>query len=187
MAALRVVSLAEVDLDAVAGVVNRAFGVYANIFTGLRTSPSEYAEEAGPEARVMLVEEDGRLVATSMVTLAERFIEPGLLGPAGMERDAGRPAPPIDFHPWSGALYYGLAGVEPELMNRGFGRLMVEQAERLAAEAGSRRVALGTVREFGLVEYYQRFGYYVVHEEPYEPGHWDFVVDHCYCEMVKDL
>jgi hypothetical protein len=48
-------------------------------------------------------------------------------------------------------------------------------------------VALGTVREFGLVEYYQRFDYYVVHEAAYEAGHWDFVVDHRYCEMVKDL
>ncbi len=187
MAALRVVPLAEVDLEAVAGVVNRAFGVYAHIFSGLRTSPSEYAEEAGPEAQVMLVEEDGRLVATSMVTFAERFIEPGLLGPAGMERPAGRPAPADDSHPWAGALYYGLAGVEPELMNRGFGRLMVEHAERLAAQAGYPKVALGTVREFGLVEYYERFRYYVVHEKRYPAGHWDFVVDHRYCEMVKDL
>lgn len=187
MAALRVVSLAEADLEAVAGVVNRAFGTYAHIFRGLRTSPAEYADEAGADARVILVEEDGRLLATSMVTGAERFIEPGLLGPAGMERQPDRGAPPAESHPWAGALYFGLAGVEPDVMNRGFGRLMVEHAEQMAASGGFGRVALGTVREFGLVEYYQRFQYYVIHEAPYEAGHWEFVVDHRYCEMVKDL
>lgn len=187
MAALRVVSLMEADLEAVAGVVNRAFGRYAHIFRGLRTSPSEYADEAGAQARVILVEEDRRLLAASMVTSAERFIEPGLLGPAGMERQLDRDVPPAESHPWAGALYFGLAGVEPDVMNRGFGRLMVEHAERMAAADGIRRVALGTVREFGLVEYYQRFDYHVVHEEAYAAGHWDFVVDHRYCEMVKDL
>ncbi len=187
MATIRVVPLSEADLEAVAGVVNRAFGVYRDIFHGVRTSPSEYADEAGPDARILLVEEDGRLLATSMVTIAERFIEPGLLGPAGMERTPERPPAAAESHPWAGALYYGLAGVEPETMNRGLGRLMVEYTERIAAAEGYRRVALGTVREFGLVGYYSRFGYYVVHEEQFEPGHWDFVVPHRYCEMVKDL
>ena len=187
MATLRVVPLSEAGLEAVAGVVNRAFGVYSSIFKSPRTSPLEYAEEAGPGARVILVEEGGRLLATSMVTMAERFIEPGLLGPAGMERTPGRKPAAGTSHPWAGALYYGLAGVEPEAMNRGFGRLMVEHAERIAAAEGYRRIALGTVREFGLVDYYARFNYYVVHEERFEPGHWDFVVPHSYCEMVKDL
>lgn len=187
MASLRVVPLAEVDLEAVSGLLNRAFGVYSHLFTGQRTSPADYADEAGEDARVLLVEEGGRLVATSMVTKAERFIEPGLLGPAGMERQPDRAAPAVASHPWSGGLYYGLAGVEPELMSRGFGRLMVEHAERLAITEGFERVVLGTVREFGLVEYYQRFKYYVVHEDRYDAGHWDFVVEHRYCEMVKDL
>jgi GNAT superfamily N-acetyltransferase len=187
VATLRVVPLSEADLEAVAGVVNCAFGVYSRIFKGTRTSPAEYADEAGPDARVILVEEHGRLLATSMVTIAERFIEPGLLGPAGMERAPDRKPASAESHPWAGALYYGLAGVEPETMNRGFGRLMVEHAERIAAAEGYRRVALGTVREFGLVDYYARFSYYVVHEEHFEPGHWDFVVPHLYCEMVKDL
>jgi GNAT superfamily N-acetyltransferase len=187
MAALRVVPLVEADLEAVAGVVNRAFGTYSHLFQGVRTSPSDYADEAGSDARVILVEEDGRVLATSMVALADRFIEPGLLGPAGMERQPDREAPAAVRHPWTGALYFGLAGVEPEMMNRGLGRLMVEHAEQMAATGGFRRVALGTVREFGLVEYYQRFQYYVVHEEAYQAGHWEFVVDHRYCEMVKDL
>jgi GNAT superfamily N-acetyltransferase len=122
-----------------------------------------------------------------MVTGAERFIEPALPGPALIERQTGREPPPGESHPWTGALYFGLAGVEPEVMNRGFGRLMVGHAERMAATGGFRRVALGTLREFGLVEYYQRLQYYVVHEQPYAAGHWDFVVEHRYCEMVKDL
>jgi GNAT superfamily N-acetyltransferase len=64
---------------------------------------------------------------------------------------------------------------------------MIGHAERMAKDEGFSRLALGTVREFGLVEYYERFGYAVVDEEEYPAGHWDFAVLHHYCEMVKDL
>ena len=183
---LRIVPISSVDLEPVAALVNRAFGRYSELFKGQRTSPRDYRDEAGDEARVILIEEGGTLVATGMVAAAERFAEPDQLGPAGTERPTAPPALPPS-HPWVGALYFGLAGVEPALMNRGFGRLMVAYVEQLAAGEGWGKVALGTVREFGLVDYYEKLHYTVFHEETHPAGHWDFVVPHHYCEMVKHL
>jgi GNAT superfamily N-acetyltransferase len=186
--ALRVVPIAEIDAEAVAALVNRAFSRYSDLFAGQRTSPQDYLIEAGESARVILVEADGRLVATSMVAKAERFLDPGLLGPAGIGRAESKGGVNHEAdHPWIGAFYFGMAGVEPSLMNGGLGRLMVEHAERMARDEGFTRVALGTMREFGLVDYYMRFGYRVIHEEAHPVGHWDFLVPHHYCEMVKDL
>ncbi len=185
-ASVRVVPIAEADIGAVAALVNRAFARYSDLFPGTRTSAADYVDEAGPGARVMLVEEDGRLVASSMVAAAEQFLAAELLGPAGTARVAADPHVE-DGHPWLGALYYGLAGVEPGIMNHGLGRLMVSHTETMAREEGFARVALGTVREVGLVDYYSRLGYRVIHEEAHPVGHWEFVVPHHYCEMVKDL
>jgi GNAT superfamily N-acetyltransferase len=185
-ATLRVVPVGEADLLAVAGVVNRAFAIYSDLFTGQRTSPEDYALEVGDDARVMLLEDDGRLLATSMVAVADRFTSTTLIGPAGSTRPSDLPAAK-PAHPWQGAFYYGLAGVEPGLMKRGLGKTMIAHAERMAKAERFSRLALGTVREFGLVDYYERFGYMVVHEEPFPVGHWEFVVPHRYCEMVKDL
>jgi GNAT superfamily N-acetyltransferase len=184
---LRVVPIAEADVAAVAGLVNRAFATYSHIFPGQRTSPADYVEESGPDARVMLIEDAGRLLATAMIAPAERFISPHVLGPAGMAREAGPVSHPDPAHPWTGALYFGLAGVEPGLMNGGLGRRLVRAAEQIAASEGHGRVALSTVREFGLVEYYERLGYGVFHETEYPPGHWEFLVVHHHCEMVKAL
>jgi len=182
---LRVVPIAEADLETIAPLVNRAFATY-RIFKGQRTSPQDYRDEAGDDARVILVEEDGRLVATGMVARAERFIESEQLGPAGTQRPGTTTDLP-NGHPWSAALYFGLAGVEPALMNRGFGRMIVAHVEALARAEGYPRVALGTLREFGLVEYYNKLAYEIVHEETYPAGHWSVVVEHHYCEMVKHL
>ncbi|MGE0598143.1 MAG: GNAT family N-acetyltransferase [Dehalococcoidia bacterium] len=183
---LRMIPIHEADLGVVAPLVNRAFGIYSDLFKGVRTSPGDYRDEAGDEARVILVEQDGRLVATSMIALAERFTEPDQLGPSGTTRPA---APPVaaTAHPWSGALYYGLAGVEPEIMNRGLGRMMVNYVETVARTEGFPSVALGTVREFGLVDYYEKLSYRVTDEHLYPAGHWDFVVPHHHCEMIKVL
>jgi GNAT superfamily N-acetyltransferase len=123
-----------------------------------------------------------------MVAKAERFLDPGLLGPAGVGRmESSAPLHADPGHPWMGAFYFGMAGVEPAQMNGGLGRVMVEHAEGMARDEGFARVGLGTVREFGLVDYYTRFGYRVIHEEAHPIGHWDFLIPHHYCEMVKDL
>jgi len=174
-AALRVVPVAEANLELVAGVVNRAFGRYEDLYKGQRTSPEYYLDEVGPLARVMLVEGDDKLLATAMVTDATGFFDYG-----EGELAEGR-------HPWAGTLYFGLAGVEPTLMNGGYGRMMVGHALELARAEGFRGVSLGTVREFGLVEYYEKLGFRVIHEEKFPAGHWEFVVEHQYCEMVKHL
>ncbi len=185
---IRLAPISQVDIAPVADLVNRAFRRYRDIWVGERTSPEEYLEEAGSDCRILLVEDRGRLIATSMVADATRFADHGLLGPSGVERVAPAVPEPIpDGHPWQGTMYYGFAGVEPEIMNRGLGKMMLEYVERLAAQEGSRGVSLATIREFGLVDYYARFGYRVVREEEFPEGHWNFLVPHHYCDMVKDL
>lgn len=185
---IRLAPIAEVDLEPVADLVNRAFRRYREIWKGERTSPTEYLDEAGPDARVLLVEEAGKLLATSMVADAARFASHELLGPSGVERDPGFVAKAIPTgHPWEGTLYYGFAGVEPDLMNRGLGRLMVEYVERLANREGYAGVSLATIRQFGLVDYYTKYGYAVCREEVFPAGHWDFIVPHNYCDMVKPV
>ena len=183
---LRVLPISEVDLEPVAALVNRAFGVYAEIFKGQRTSPQDYRDEAGEEARVILVEDDGVLVATGMVAPAERFAESDQLGPAGTERPQEHNGLP-EGHPWAGALYVGLVGVEPGLMNRGLGRMLISHIEQMARDEGFTKIALGTVTEFGLVDYYEKLDYVVTHRDIYPPGHWDFAIEHEHCEMVKHL
>lgn len=182
---VRLVSIRDVDLESVAALVNRAFGRY-EIFKGLRTSAAEYLDESGDDARVILVEDDGVLVATGMVAKAEPFIDTEQHGPAGTARP-GIPAEPDPAHPWTGALYLGLVGVEPAIMNRGLGRTVVQAFEDIARAEGYPRVALGTLREFGLVAYYDKFAYRIHNEVVYPRGHWDIVVEHHHCEMVKDL
>lgn len=173
-ATLHVLPIHDVDLGPVAALLNRAFGKYSSMVTSERTSPEAYRQEAGEQAHVLLLEQGGLLVATAMVADARDFIEPG----------DGDIAPD---HPWAGALYLGLVGVEPRLMNRGTGRRLVSHAEQMAADGGFTGVALGTIREFGLVDYYERLDYRVIHREVHPPGHWDFVIDHEYCELVKHL
>ena len=183
---VRVVALDSIDVEPIAALVNRAFTRYSNIFKGNRTSTQEYRDESGPGARVILVEDEGVLVATGIVAPAEPFADAEQHGPAGTQRPEA--ASPLDeTHPWVGALYLGLVGVEPAIMNRGLGRKVVQAFEDLARTEGYPRVALGTLREFGLVDYYDRLGYRVHAETVYAPGHWDIVVEHHNCEMVKDL
>lgn len=185
-ATLRIVSVRDADIEQVAGLVNRAFSRYSDIFKGSRTSPQDYRDEVGDNARILLLERAGQLLATGMIALAERFVETDQLGPAGTTRPEN--IPPLEAsHPWNGALYFGLAGVEPGLMNGGLGRQLVGHVERIAREEGFPAVALGTVREFGLVEYYEKLDYQVVHEAEFPVGHWDFIVPHRYCEMVKPV
>jgi GNAT superfamily N-acetyltransferase len=185
---IRLAPIYEVDLVPLADLVNRAFRRYRDIWKGERTSPSEYLDEAGPDARILLIEEDGKLIATSMVADAARFAAHDLLGPSGVERELEYIVPPMpEGHPWAGSLYYGFAGVEPALMNRGLGKMMLDYVERLAAKEGYTGVSLATIREFGLVGYYERFGFRVSREEEFAAGHWGFIVPHRYCDMVKPV
>ena len=184
---VRIVPIGEVDLEPVAALVNRAFSRY-DIFKGQRTSAVDYRDESGADARVILVEEDGVLVATGMVAPAGAFLDAEQHGPAGTERPAGAADVVVDpAHPWADAFYLGLVGVEPSRMNGGLGRVVVQAFEDLARNEGYPRVALGTLREFGLVDYYDKFAYRIHNEVTYPAGHWDVIVEHHHCEMVKDL
>lgn len=185
---IRLAPILEVDLEPVADLVNRAFRRYREIWVGERTSTEEYIDEAGADARILLVEDGGRLVATSMVADAARFASHEMLGPSGVERAQDFVAPEIDpGHPWAGTLYYGFAGVEPEIMNRGLGKLMLEYVEQLASRERFSGVSLATIRQFGLVDYYGKFGYQVTREEVFPEDHWNFLIPHNYCDMVKRL
>ncbi len=184
-ASVRVVPVDEVDAASVAALVNRAYARYRHLFAGQRTSPGELLEEAGPGARFLLAFDAEALIASALVANAERFIEPDMLGPSGTPRPEPGPVPA--GHPWRGALYFGMAAVEPDRMNQGLGKLLLRRAEELAAAEGYPAVALGTVREFGLVAYYERLGYRVIHESLHPAGHWDFLVPHHYCELVREL
>lgn len=179
----RLVPAREIDAEAVAGLVNRAYARYRHLFAGQRTTPDELLLEAGPDARFIIVEETGRLIGSALIAPAERFIEPDMLGPSGTPRP--EPAGVPKGHPWTGALYFGMAAVDDDRVNRGIGRAMVALAEEVARTEGYPAVGLGTVREFGLVPYYERLGYRVIHEAEHPAGHWDFLVPHRYCELVK--
>ncbi len=170
---LRLVRPEEADLEALAALVNRAFAVYP-FLTVARTSARGIAEEAGDSGEFLLAEADGELVGCAMIRPAaegERVIERG-----GTEADRD-------------AMYFGLAAVEPGLMRSGIGRRLVAFGESEAARRGFREVLLGTVREMGNVEYYQRAGYRTtaVLRFPANANHWGINIDHEYHEMVKQL
>ena len=169
---MRLVPIADANLAEIARLVNAAFSRY-EIMRGDRTSAEGLADECGPDAEFILVERGSTLVGTAMICPAATMYagDPGHW--QGMDG--------------SGALYFGLAGVEPREMNSGIGRVLVGEAERLARERGYERVVLGTVREFGLVEYYARLGYITFAERSFEPGHWGIAVQHQYHDMVKAL
>ncbi len=85
------------------------------------------------------------------------------------------------------ALYFGLAAVRPDAMGHGIGRQLVAEAERIGRERGYRSMVLTTMREFGLVAYYQPQGYAVAGFEDYAAGHWGMTVPHRVAYMVKAL
>ncbi|HNM77959.1 MAG TPA: GNAT family N-acetyltransferase [Tepidiformaceae bacterium] len=171
---VRILPVHEADTAAAADLVNRAFDRYGAFVAGPRTSHEGYLDEASARSRILAVEEHGTLIATAMISPADDHIEQG---------DDGFG----EQHPWQGALYFGLAGVSPEQMGGGLGRMLVAKAESIAREEGFSAVALGTVREYGLVEYYERQGYRVIREREYPAGHWEFLAPHHYCEMVKPV
>lgn len=171
---LRVVPVAasEFDVGTTVALVNAAFRRYS-ILRSDRTDAAQLLEEAGTDGEFLQVRADGRLVATAMVRPAAWYY-------AGEARLVGRVR--LDE-----ALYFGLAAVDPLLMNAGLGHRLVDAAEGLAAARGYRAVILGTLREFGLVEYYARLGYIVVAQVDYPEGHWGLSVRHRHCDMVKAL
>jgi GNAT superfamily N-acetyltransferase len=61
--------------------------------------------------------------------------------------------------------------VSPAFQGRGYGRLMLEHAERLAASLGLLELKLYTNKQFATnVEIYPRLGYVIYHEESFRGG-----------------
>ena len=61
--------------------------------------------------------------------------------------------------------------VSPAFQGRGYGRLLLEHAERLAASLRLPELKLYTNKQFATnVEIYRRLGYVIEHEEPFMGG-----------------
>ncbi len=165
---LLLVPARDVDRTAVTALVNQAFARY-DILSGDRTNEAGLAEEAGDSGEFLQLWRGAAMVGSALIRPAADYFGDG----AGPET--------------AGALYFGLAAVQRSEMGGGIGRRLLAEAERIAAERRFTRVVLGTVREFGLVEYYARLGYIVYHHEDQPAGHWGLTVPHRYCDMVKAL
>jgi GNAT superfamily N-acetyltransferase len=168
------VPAASVDALSIATLVNDAFRTHA-IMPGDRTSAEGVREEAGTRGEFLQLSRGANLVGSAMIkpasdTTAE---DRALWAARGAELES--------------ALYFGLAAVDPVEMRSGVGSRLVTEAERIARERCCQRIVLGTVREFGLVPYYARFGFRVVSEQSFPEGHWGLTAAHSYCDMAKEL
>ena len=170
---LRLVPVAEADLEIIAALVNRAFATHPFMRGGNRTSPDGLRYEAAEAGEFLVSEREGRIVASAMI----RACHP--------ELDA--PETAIDYQLPTNGLYFGLAAVEPELMSSGGGRALLTEAERIARERGHTHVVLTTLYEFGLPPYYERFGYVTVANEDFPESHWGMGAPHRMAHMEKAL
>lgn len=167
---IRLVPADDVDEAAVVALINTAFRRYSILHVD-RTSPAEFAAELGATGELLVFERGSRLVACALIRPAKELYPDPAANPFGVSV--------------ADALYFGLAAVDPIEMNSGFGRRLTAEAERIAAERGFELVALSTVREFGLVDYYARRGYIMTAFEDHPAGHWGIVVPHRVAYMVK--
>jgi ribosomal protein S18 acetylase RimI-like enzyme len=129
------------DAAAVASLVERAYRgeesklgwtTEADLLEGPRTSPETIAGLiAGSDARFVLAEEGGALVACAMI-----------------QRQGDR-------------AYFGTFAVEPRRQARGLGKAVLAASERAAAETWGARLMVMTVinERTSLIEWYERRGY----------------------------
>ena len=166
---VRILEARDVNLQALADVVNAAFATYP-LMRGDRTSPEGLLEEAGPNGRFLVIDDDEGLLACAMIrgVLAEFDSAPG-------------------YEPPTTGLYFGLAGVRPASMRSGAGRALVTAAEAEAQRTGHTHVVLTTLREFDLVPYYERHGYVPVCHEDFPPGHWELPAPHRVVHFEKPI
>jgi predicted N-acetyltransferase YhbS len=170
--AIAVVPFDTIDREATAALINLAFHRHP-IMGGDRTSAAQLEEEAGKAAEFIEVRRGGKLIGTAMIRPAADVY--------------GADELPIAPDLLARSLYFGLAAVDSLEVSAGIGKRLVAEAERIASERGYAQVLLGTLREFGLVEYYARLGYIVMAQQDFPAGHWSVLVPHRHCEMVKAL
>ncbi len=165
---LRRLRLDEIDVEATAGLINRAFSRH-EILVGARTSPEGLLEESGTSPEFLqLFDANGALVATAM--LRDPVVDDGDTL-SGIAR----------------SLYIGLAAVEDGFTRVGLGTALVREVERLGRARGYTSVVLGAVREFDLVPYYERRGFEVIHTQVLEADNWSIRLLHHYCEMQRPI
>lgn len=201
MVLIELVAGQAVEPQALVDLVNRAYTRY-DILRAPRITLEGFLAEVQPDSEFLLARNGDGVVGCAMVCSAGPFFaaaagvtttgpdwldcshpEPSLIG--------GDPVVPDAAVPYAGdladALYFGLAAADRHTQGRGIGSALLGRAESLAADRGYRRVVLTTLREFGLQEYYERFGYRLVGSHEFPAGHWSISVPHHYCYMEKAL
>jgi len=87
--------------------------------------------------------------------------------------------------------HFAMLAVDPTLHRSGIGSRLIDHAERIAKVAGCRRMQIETVKEAGLVPYYQRRGFRVSGETPGQVWNngadWGAAIDWHMVDMEKDL
>jgi len=157
--------LAQCDVAELAALINAAFRRHP-VMESDRTSPEDLLDEVGA-GEMLLIERDGQLVACAMVQPASAMSE---------ERNSQ-----------SDAFYFGLAAVDSAWTGTGLGKRLVRESEAIARQRGFKLMTLGTLREFGLPQFYEKLGYQVIGFADYEAGHWGVTVPHRHCELEKWL
>jgi GNAT superfamily N-acetyltransferase len=61
-------------------------------------------------------------------------------------------------------IHFGLLAVDVSRHKTGLGALLVEHAETVARDAGAKAIHLETVRQAGLIPFYERRGYRIIGE-----------------------
>jgi len=187
------VPFAAIDPPALVALINDAYLRY-EILSAPRISLADFLDEARPDSEFLIARTGGRTVGCAMLYPADRyFAATADAARNGSIEVAEAPCTPeaASTVPFDGclgdALYFGLAAVRRGTQNRGIGQQLVANAEAIARQRGAARVVLTTLREFGLIEYYARFGYRLVEAHEYPAGHWAITVPHAHCYMEKTL
>jgi len=199
---VELVPFAAIDPPALVALINDAYLRY-KILSAPRISLADFLDEAGPDSDFLIARAGGHTVGCAMVYPADRFFAAaaangtrhgsGSIEAAGAEPPAEAPCTPDPQStlPFAGdladALYFGLAAVRRGAQGFGVGQQLVANAEAVARKRGAARIVLTTLREFGLIDYYARFGYHLVGTEAYPAGHWAVTVPHTFCYMEKRL
>jgi N-acetylglutamate synthase-like GNAT family acetyltransferase len=87
-----------------------------------------------------------------------------LIGGIVVAEQEGRIAGCVHIDAASDPAHYGLLAVDVSQHRSGLGSMLVEHAETVAREAGATAVSIETVKQAGLMPFYERRGYVLVGE-----------------------
>jgi predicted N-acetyltransferase YhbS len=95
---------------------------------------------------------------------AERHDVSQMVGGIVIAEQDGRIAGCIHVDVSSDPAHYGLLAVDVSLHRSGIGSILVEHAESMAREAGATAIRIETVKQAGMMPFYERRGYRVAGE-----------------------